>query len=239
MCTHNAHVVLVVFVVVMVVTPVLAQIQYSDFNSAPQLQLVGSAQLAGGRLRLTSSAHNQAGAGWHQEKLSVGSGFETVFSYQLSHLPGDGLAFVVQNSSVSALGHSGGAMGYSHAYDAMDGIPNSLAVEIDTFDNSQDCSDGPTPHISIQTRGTEQNFQSHADSLGYTGSLTLINNTAVHTVKISYEPGTMRVYVDGMITPVLTAPVDLAGILNLDNGAAWVGFTAGTGSYASTQEILS
>ena len=49
-----------------------------------------------------------------------------------------------------------------------------------------------------------------------------------HVALIRYEPGRLEIYVDDFFTPVLTAEVDLAELLDLDGGKAWVGFTAGT-----------
>jgi hypothetical protein len=113
--------------------PAAAQLAYNDFSSTAGLTLKGSAiQATNGNkqvLRLTTDGQQHvSGAAWATSQQSVGSGFTTVFTFQISHSPttgpgpADGLAFVIQNSQnetasgVNALGGSGGAIGY--------GIPN-------------------------------------------------------------------------------------------------------------------
>jgi hypothetical protein len=47
------------------------------------------------------------------------------------------------------------------------------------------------------------------------------------------------VFVDNPNVPVLTIPgLNLSTLLSLDNGAAWVGFTAGTGATFEAHDIL-
>eukprot|EP00939_MAST-03C_sp_MAST-3C-sp1_P002380 g2380.t1 len=41
--------------------------------------------------------------------------------------------------------------------------------------------------------------------------------------------GTLSVYVDDLVTPLLITPLNLATTLDLENGRAWVGFSAATG----------
>ncbi len=52
--------------------------------------------------------------------------------------------------------------------------------------------------------------------------------------------GTLSVYVDDLLTPVMVIPLNLAATLKLDNGRAWIGFTASTGdSKWQVHDILS
>jgi hypothetical protein len=46
------------------------------------------------------------------------------------------------------------------------------------------------------------------------------------------------VFLDDLILPVLTLPMDLASVLNFDSGAAWVGFTASTGGEIENHDLL-
>ncbi len=48
----------------------------------------------------------------------------------------------------------------------------------------------------------------------------------------------MSVFIDDMINPRLNVSIDLAATLQLDNGAAWVGFTAATGGGTQNHDIL-
>jgi hypothetical protein len=104
------------------IRPMVAQ------NNLPLFNLVGAAVLLEDRLRLTSEESDQAGAAWLPSKQLAQGGFEATFQFQISTDGADGLAFVIQNASGSALGDSGGGMGYHW-------IANSLAVEFDTWEN--------------------------------------------------------------------------------------------------------
>jgi hypothetical protein len=197
----------------------------------------GSAVRIGSVLRLTPAVPDQAGSAWESSKQTVETGFETTFQFRITEpggieddpLGADGLAFVVQNYSVTALGAAGGGIGY-------DGIPNSLAVEFDTWPNF-DLGDPDNNHVSIQTRGTAPNSVAHQFSLGSTSAIPNLSDGQVHTATIRYTPGTLQVSVDG--SEVLSVAVNLAELLTLDGGRAFVGFTAGTGAAWENHDILS
>ncbi len=198
--------------------------------------------------RLTPSAPYRRGAVWLVNKQSIAGGFQTTFQFRL-HSPGglalrgpfglqfggDGFAFVIQNYSLPVVGPFAGYMGYH-------GIPNSLAVEFDTWWNTEyGFFDPNTNHVSVHTRGRAANSASEAASIGRTTVIPFLKDGAVHTVRIDYVPGTLRVFVDNLAAPVLTIPgVNLASLLQLDaTGSAWMGFTAGTGSAYQTHDVLS
>lgn len=210
---------------------------YSDFSSIAGIGLEGDAIHipAENRIRLTPAVVSQAGAAWYtKEKVPVVSGWETVFEFQISDtgsLGGaDGIAFVIQNDSVSALGAQGGSIGYR-------GITHSLAVEFDTYYN-QGWSDPDENHISVQSNGINANSTDHTYSLGVTSPLSIFENGNVYAVKINYVPGTLNIFLDN--NPVLTVPVDLGSLLGLPaDGKAWIGFTAATGAQYENQDILS
>lgn len=216
-----------------------ADFDYPNFSSIAGLNLVGDAAQSGDRLRLTPAAEFQKGAAWFTQKQAVESGFTTTFEFQLPDLPGqaDGLALVLQNSSVSAIGGWGGGMAYATAQDAP-GIANSLAIEFDTWDNGE-WPDLPASHVSVQTRGTDPNSADHTFSIGATDAIPSILDGAAHIARITYESGSLTVFVDDLVTPVLTVAVDLSSTLTLDQGTAWVGLGSATGSRINTHDALS
>ena len=253
------------------VAPVLAQSpSYSDFSSASPANLtlngnaaapVGSANV----LRLTSAGPSQAGSAWFNIQQPVAGGFTTVFKFQFtagSVPPADGIAFVVQNSSLSALGQDGGSIGYADGglpcgdtAPPCGGIPDSVAVEFDTFDNSTATDDPNGNHIAVQSCGIGQpNSPAHGPNTGGFPECpiaapvipaTTMSDGAVHTVIIDYTPpscgecsGTLTVNFDG--TPnVLTTSVTLENEMSLNSGKAWVGFTGATGDLFENHDILS
>ena len=261
-----------IFVMALCSVPAAAQITFLDFSTTDGLALNGSAAQttnATGQpvLRLTpdTPSHN-GGSAWFTTQQSIASGFTSVFQFQITHDPNnpypgpaDGLAFVVQNSvnpvasGTQALGGSGGAIGYGvpdPGGDTGTPIDNSLAVEIDTFKNSWDPD---ANHIAIQSCGPDNNTQDHTALCpnGSPSELGIISNPSginladgnVHTLVVDYDPGTLRIYLDNFGVPVLTIPVNLATLLNLnstDSGqTALVGFTGATGYYLENNDILS
>jgi hypothetical protein len=210
-------------------------------NSLPLLTLVGDAVRLEDRLRLTVDQQNQTGAAWLLSKQSVQGGFEGTFQWQISRTGqaegADGFAFVIQNTSGLALGDGGDGIGYN-------GIANSLAVEFDTLQNPPDefggeLGDPNDNHISVQSLGLLPNSADPVFSLGSTTTVPLLADGNVHTAKVVYVPGTLTIFLDDLTKPVLTVPVDLETTLSLDNGLAWVGFTAATGGRSQAHDILS
>src|ERR671914_1569670 len=222
------------------IRPALAQ------NNLPLLNLVGNAVRLEDRLRLTADQEGQTGAAWLPSKQSVQGGFEATFQWQISRTGqaegADGFAFVVHNASVLfprglALGDGGDGIGYS-------GIPNSLAVEFDTLQNPPEefggqLGDPNNNHISVQSRGTLPNSADPTFSLGSTTTIPLLADGNVHRAKVAYVPGTLTIFLDDLTKPALTVPVDLGTTLSLDNGQAWIGFTAATGGRSQVHDILS
>lgn len=215
---------------------------YQDFSSISGLNLVGDAAQNGNRLRLTPSSEEQRGGAWFAVEQPVANGFETTFQFQLSDLSpifsdygADGLAFVIQNNSWSSLGGIGGGIGYGHC--SQSGIPNSLAIEFDTYNNFE-FSDPNNNHVSVQTRGLLENSPDHAFSLGTSASIPNISDSSRHLVRIVYVPGSLKVYLDNMFLPALDVAVNLANTLNLDSGRAWIGFTAATASGYESHDLL-
>jgi hypothetical protein len=236
------------------------QISFPDFTSTSGLSCNGSAQSAlpagcttsGTALELTSANPSQSGSAWFSNKVPLAGGFTTSFQFQLNAgegTPADGIAFVIQNSSLTALGDpsQGGNIGYGNEGTDDTGFP-SLAVEFDTFPNSWD---GPnTPHVAIQSCGASvNNSPDHTATckLALSGAVPYLSDGQLHNVTIKYllptgcsptcpDP-TLSVILDG--TQVATASVNLVTKLSLDaSGDAWVGFTGGTGAAFETQDIL-
>lgn len=219
-----------------------ADVAYPDFSDPSGLNMNGSAGTAGPALRLTSTATYHRGSAWYQTKQSVGSEFDTTFAFQITGQGGstgyygsDGLAFVIQNDSPTALGGPGSAKGYATANE-VPGIPNSLAIDF----TSKTCPE-PTGHqnyVSVQTRGLEPNGHELEYSLGRTTAIPELGDTLVHTARIQYAAGMLNVFVDDLVNPVLGVSVTLSETLSLDAGRAWVGFSAGCGEGYQNHDIL-
>jgi hypothetical protein len=213
------------------------------------LQLIGIGDVAAigtNGFRLTFSAPYQRGAVWAVNKQFIANGFQSTFQFRISGIRGiieqspfglqqggDGFALVIQNFSIPVVGPPAGFLGYH-------GLPNSLAVEFDTWWNGEFGFIDPNGnHISVHSRGTAPNSVSEATSLGQATSIPFMKDGAVHGVSINYTPGTLQVFMDNLTNPVLTIPnLNLSSLLSLDNGSAWLGFTAGTGAAFENHDIF-
>jgi uncharacterized delta-60 repeat protein len=222
---------------------------FPNFSNLGQLARNGSAGQSGNVLRLTPAQASQAGSAWFSTKQFIQDGFTTEFRFQITspggiivdsaNMPGaDGFAFVIHNTVVTALGMGEGVgIGY-------EGISNSLAVEFDTFLNDsliRDRHDPNNNHVSVQTQGLDPNSADHLFSRGGTGDTLGIDlsDGQEHTVMITYTPGIMRIFLDNRVIPLFCVSVDLATTLDLENGRAFVGFTAATEAAWENHDILS
>lgn len=243
----------------------------------------------GPALRLTSSGARLTGAAWYSKQQQVREGFETEFTFRLSNPSvtckfmddaytrcrsrgADGFAFVIQNQHPAALGFVGDSLGYG-------GIPNSVAVEFDTYMNFENL-DPMENHISVHTRGWKHpNSPNHTYELGSAVDRVPDLTDGIHHVRIKYTPefdeelvqdvsfaatphmgdfvqdgdylgggmgtwgtgmGTLSIFFNRQLVPALIVPLNLAETLKLQNGRAWVGFTAATGTaFWQTHDILS
>jgi len=210
------------------------QVRYfPDFSSVAYLQMNGSAHQATYSstkvLRLTDgypgvgATHPETATSWFTQQQPVKSGFTTYFKFQIRTAaiccaPADGLAFVIQNSSVTALGTGAGGLAYA-------GIPNSVAVEFDTFQNPWDPNSN---HVAVQSCGTGANAPNHVKGnclvgsgissnvphLGVTcGSSGPCTDGLPHEVVIEYTPpanmtgnGTLMVWIDQPFIPGTHTP---------------------------------
>ncbi|MGC2489335.1 MAG: hypothetical protein WA412_11705 [Candidatus Sulfotelmatobacter sp.] len=222
-------------------------------------------------LQLTSSTSNQIGAAWYNTPQPVENGFTTSFQFQFtgaSTPPADGIAFVIQNSTsklnaIGFTGGNGGAIGYGDDDNNLnpstgEGIPNSLAIEFDTYQNGWDPAsngNGSDSHVAIQSCGSGPNTSHHGYlCAGTTGSNSTVGapvvtstnmaDGAVHSVTITYVaavPGALaniQVTLDG--ANIFPSPViaDLSTIELGTGGTAYVGFTGATGGDFEAQDIL-
>ena len=208
-------------------------IDYTGFSSATGLILQEQAATTDNRLRLTAATPGQRGAAWFNTKRYLAEGFEMTFEFQIANRTGDGgegFAFVIQGNPTPLLGNGGSGLGY-------DGVPNSLAIEFDTRQNTGN-SDPNAHHIGIHSRGTEPNSQDEAFAAVTFPAGFDFADGKVYRLHIRYSENTLRVILEPNPNPILALVIFLDSYLRLDNGQAWVGFTASTGSGAETHDIL-
>src|SRR6185437_3814326 len=101
----------------------------------------GSAALNGSRLQITNGGTNQAGSAFYNTPVNVQS-FTTDFALQLLNPNADGFTFTIQGNAPTALGPSGGGLGYGpDPTGPTGGIPKSIAIKFDLYNNSGEGND--------------------------------------------------------------------------------------------------
>ena len=214
--------------------PLLANgFSFADFTSPVGLTLIGSAAQSGALLQLTPDAPWASGAAIYNERQDVTEGFLTAFTFRLSSssTPADGIVFLIENAAPWFNQPAGGALDYY-------GLPNSLAVEFDTWQNGP-YADPNGNHIAVQSCGILPNTPDH--SAGCTLGMrvdpgVLLTDGAPHLVGINYAPGSLSVAVDGVST--ITVPLLIDTKLGLADGRAWVALAGATGGSSETADIL-
>lgn len=188
---------------------------------------------------LLADNRNDRGSVFTSSQYSI-SGFSAAFQFRISNPSGnsdgtgqqgaDGLAFVVQRAAGNSLGSSGEGLGYL-------GINNSIAVEVDTWLNSNR-NDPDSNHFGLNLNGASTSVVTSAES-------TRFDDGQKWTVWVDYNGTTLEVRANQTgVRPtnaVLTygttgSPFDIASTIG--GSTAYIGFTAATGSAFGTHELL-
>ena len=201
----------------------------SGFTTAG-LQFNGRTKLDGTRLELTDGGATEASSAWFTTPVNVQS-FTTDFALQLTNPNADGMTFAIQNAGITALGSSGGGLGYaSSTCGSTSGILTSVAVKFDLFQNCQEgnnstglYTNGASPTVPAVTLGGGVNlhsgdiFQVHMTYNGTTLTMTITDTVTNATFTTSWT---------------INIPATVGG------NTAFVGFTGGTGGQTAKQEII-
>lgn len=212
-----------------------------------QLNLVGDAHMRGETIRLTRARNDIGGAVWRVQKQPLAHGFTTEFEFQITKPGGlgkgaDGIAFVIQNHGNDALGGLGGAGGFAAADGIYGGdtpgIPYSLAIFLDTFQNHEG-NDPSNNFLVINVHGHPDDVKWPPPRLALAKKLPFkLKDGKRHRGRIVFQPPQLSVLLDDGKRPVLSTIVDLGPVLDA-NGQAFVGFTASTGGGYANHDILS
>jgi hypothetical protein len=214
-------------------------------NQTTTMHLVGSAAMAGDRLRLTPAELFVAGGAWVGTKQQITAGFEMIFEFQLTERGGSGggpdrFAYVRQTQGLQALAGRGSAGGFAIGDGNGDwskpGIPHSIAVFFDTFRN-READDPSGNYIALCTNGQVSAMRWPPSRLAVARKLRIrLKDGRRHRAKVVYEPPLMSVCLDGG-EPEFRVPVDLSGVVD-PSGSAYIGFTASTGDGYENHDIL-
>jgi hypothetical protein len=188
------------------------------------LNLEGAATLVGSRLRLTDGGSNEASNAWYSTPVNV-QAFTQDFLIQLTNPTADGMAFVIQNASATALAYGGGNLGYSP-------LAPSAGVKFDLYDNIGEGQNstglytgGSLPMLpAVDLRGTKIDL--HGEHI-----------LAVH---MTYDGATLAMNItdtDSNQSFSTQWVVDIPGAVG--GNTAYIGFGGGTGGLSAVQDVLS
>jgi len=204
--------------------------------------LNGSAILNGTKVQITDGnpAGHEAGSGWYSIPVNIQS-FTTDFSFQIT--PGttptaDGMAFVIQGNTTSALGPEGGGLGYGPDYPTNPSasvhvpIAKSVAVKFDLFSNVSEGVDS----TGIYTNGVSPT----TPAVDMTSSGVDLHSGNVFKVHMTYDGTTLTMTITDTTNAAKTfttsQPINIPSIVG--GNTALVGFTGGTGGLTAVQGIL-
>ena len=199
-------------------------------NAASSMTFNGSTGLDDTRLQLTNGGLNQAGSAFYNSPVNVQS-FVTNFTFQLSNAGADGITLAIQSNGPTALGPSGGGLGYGpNAPGGTGGIPNSIAVKFDTYNNAGEGIDS----TGLYTNGASPT----TPAIDLTSSGIDLHSDDTMAVQLAYDGTTLSVVIND---PVANKTFSTSWPINIPNTVggttAYVGFTGGTGGETSSQKI--
>ncbi len=206
----------------------------NGFASVKGLTLNGSAANSDdSRLQLTTGGNNQAGSAFANTPVNIQT-FASDFTLQLSGtLPiADGFTFTLQTNGPTALGPSGGGLGYGPDHvGGTGGIQHSVAVKFDVYSNAGEGTNSTGVYVN-----------------GASPTTPAVDLTPSHVVLSSGDTISAHLAYDGaFLYLTLKDPVKgnvYAGRFAIDipktlgSTTAYVGFTGGTGGLVASQKIL-
>jgi hypothetical protein len=206
-----------------------AQINYANFASTTGLATngyAGAAVTASNNLVLTDGNTNEARSAFYTQRVPIDT-FTTDFVYQGNADPNsaDGFTLVLDSGPNTDLGNNGGDLGYTNGTFGAE----SVALEFNLF--------------NFDTFGSSAGLAISDSSPGSTSDLSPadLHSGDPFDITVSYDGTTLSATVtdanDGSDIGTFSQAVDLPSILGADS--AYVGFTGGTGSLTSTQQIES
>ena len=183
-------------------------------------------------MRLTDGGGTEAGSAFISTPINI-QAFTTDYSFQLSNASADGFTFTIQGVGATALGPSGGGLGYGpDTPGGTPGIANSVAVKFDIYSNAGEGTDS----TGLYTNGASPT----TPALDMTSSGVSLLSGDVFNVHATYDGTTLTMTItdatNSSQTFTASWPINIPGTVG--SNTAYVGFTGGTGGLTAIQEIL-
>ncbi len=205
------------------INPIYA-IDYSQgfADAVGPVQFNGSTDLDDIRLQVTNGGFFESGSAFYATPVNIQS-FTTDFTFQQSNGPGDGVTFTLQGNSPAALGAYGKGLGYA-------GIPNSIAIKFDRYNNS---GEGPNS-TGLYLNGAEPTLP----AVNLTGTGIDLNSGDQIQAHLTYDGTTLTMTLTDAVTLATWSQpftVNIPAIVGANT--AYAGFTGGTGAVTSSQKF--
>ena len=198
-----------------------------------EFQTVNAASISSDQKQLTLTTNGTGGAAnaaWLQQPIDVTRSFMVSFRYEGSG-DGDGIAFALQTVGTSAIGESGGGLGYGGVQSGIAG--NKAAFLI----NRYDYKDGPQPGVSFHSAKPISNINIWAPEYASSSPVSL---SSPMEVQLYYDASKQKWFAflsdsDGSVHYVTEKDVNLASLFG--SSPVFAGFTGSTGLASSTQNV--
>jgi hypothetical protein len=218
--------------VITISTGTTAAINFGSGFSAAGMQFNGHTKLNGSRLQLTdTSAAGEVASAFWTTAVNVAT-FTNDFTFQQTSPNADGFTFALQRAGVTAIGPGGGGLGYGpNTPGGTGGIPTSVAVKFDLYDNNGEGTNSTGLYLNGASPTTP------ATTLGGGVNLHSGDNFKVH---MTYDGTTLTMTITDLLNTAQTFTtswtVNIPGTIGAST--ALVGFSAGTGGLTAQQEIV-
>jgi len=197
---------------------------FAQAQSSGQMKFNGSTDLDDFRLQLTNGGTFEAGSAFFATQVNIQE-FTTNFTFQLSNPVGDGFTFTIQGDGPTALGGYGSGLGYAT-------IPKSVAIKFDLYSNQ---GEGPNS-TGLYIDGAVPTIP----AVSLVGSPVDLHSGDYINAQITYDSIDLTLTLTNPISGgswSYSWPIDIPATVG--GSTAYVGFTGGTGKYASSQKLTS
>jgi lysophospholipase L1-like esterase len=193
-------------------------------GSTTLLQFNSIAQLVNNALQLTNGGASKTGTVWTKAVQNI-QAFSTQFTFQVtSGNTGDGFTFAIQNNSPTIVGGYGGQLAYG-------GIPNSIAIKFDLYNNAGEGNNSTGLFVNGASPFTP--------ATDLTASGINLHSGDIFLCSINYNGTTLSETITDTVTNATqTVNYTINIPSTIGSNTAYVGFTGATGGLTATQSIL-
>lgn len=205
---------------------------FSQARAQSGYNFVGTTRTVSGTdcYQLTAAQEWQNGAVWYTERLKLNEAFDLEFTMNFGDRENgaDGIVFVMQTVSNTALGRAGGGIGF-------EGFSPSFGIEFDTHQN-RDLNDPIEDHVAFVRDGNSRHTPG-ASLVTQASASGDLEDGKDHRVRVVWDPVGRKISVSVDCVPRLTQDIDLVGDVFRGQSDVFWGFTAATGGSTARQTV--